>query len=130
MSFLYICHGFGAWVLRNGLARIDNLDLSFATLGVIFLDKPNEENGGLGPSLISTLRKPDRDFSLSDKVMADLEIRLREVERDWDTIGTPQYGRWVKRYKVWTIKYNMSVASVRFTPAYIFHFPNSFTVEK
>ena len=130
MSFLYICHGFGAWVIRNGLARIDNLDLSFATLGVIFLDKPNEESGALGPSLTSKFRKLDRDFSLPDKVMADLKIRLREVKRDWDTIGTPQYGRWVKPYKVWTIEYNMNVALVRFTLVYIFHFPNSCTVEK
>ncbi|KAH9206423.1 hypothetical protein DL95DRAFT_450841, partial [Leptodontidium sp. 2 PMI_412] len=118
-KFLLIAHSFGAWVVRNGLARYDNLDLSSATLGIIFLDTPKEEMGApiSSRSKIAIPKREESDFPFSGKAVAELRDRLDEVQRNWDNIGVPKYGQYVKRYKVWNIESKMDVTSKSNMPA-------------
>jgi hypothetical protein len=45
--------------------------------------------------------------------MAELEVRLVEVQRNWDNIGISNYDQYVKRYKVWTIESKIDLTWVR-----------------
>jgi len=118
-KFLFFTHGLGACVVKNVLARFSSIDLSFVTVGVIFLEPPNTGPGSEGYSAYlqglikeSALDAPDLQDSMSE-----LRKRLEDIDENWQTLGlSAEPSDYVQPYNVWSFDYKIDINSgVKFT---------------
>jgi hypothetical protein len=107
-KFLFVAHGIGSWIVKNGLARYDNLRLSLETAGVIFLDIENYDWNTFNYS--NYLGGLSKGFSLRESSVEgsseDLANRLKEIDENWQNLMLSK-SKYVKKYQVLCIKSRM-----------------------
>jgi hypothetical protein len=124
-KFIFVAQGLGAWVVQNGLARLANLKLSYATIGVIFMDVPDVNSRDFNYSQFLRARFEDsgeqspfpkeEDFS---KHLLKLGCALGGVHKNWKNIvGESEH---VKGYAVWPIKSPIDISRVKLMPPEFF----------
>jgi hypothetical protein len=104
-KFLFVAHAIGSWVVKNALARYDNLRLSLETAGVVFLDIGNHDHASFDYS--SYLKTLSRGLLLQEAAVivsrADLGNRLREIDENWQNLELSK-SKYVKKYEVMSMK--------------------------
>jgi pimeloyl-ACP methyl ester carboxylesterase len=103
-KFLFVAHGIGSWIVKNALARYDNLLLSLETAGVIFIDMGLYDPETFDyPEYLVNIAKT---FHLRESTVSvsrnDLTIRLRDIDENWENLGLSK-SKYVEKYRVMSI---------------------------